>query len=155
MKKLLAILMSLALLLTALPLACAEQSAEAPSPDPWSGVWQCDRCSIEIIWEEEGYRVLVHWGSSAWECTEWSYACYVHEEEGTLVSTPFGIRSELVFGDDGEPASVTDVYNDGEAVFSLDEEGYLIWQDEKENAGEGMRFEWVSEILLTEEEADG
>ena len=32
------------------------------------------------------------------------------------------------------------VYEDGKAVFSLDAEGCLIWQDQNENAGEGLRF---------------
>ena len=32
------------------------------------------------------------------------------------------------------------VYDDGVAEFSFDDEGCIIWQDENENAGEGLQF---------------
>ena len=49
------------------------------------------------------------------------------------------------------------MYNDGVGAFSLDEEGRLIWQDDKDDAGKDMRFEWVSEYNadFDTEEADG
>ena len=142
MKKLISVCMALvlALGLTGVCLAESENAQAAPSPDPYSGIWQCDRATAEIVWEEEGYRVLIHWGSSAWEATEWEYSCDYREEDHTMVSMPSGVRTELVFNDAGEQTSFTVVYEDGEAVFSLDGEGCLIWQDKKDNAGEGMRF---------------
>ena len=111
----------------------------------FEGVWQCDRATIAMYWEEEGFKVLITWGSSAWEHTEWEYSCFYHEEDNTVVSMPFGTRTEVVYDVNGEQTSVAEVYNDGEAVFSLDEEGKLIWLDEKENAGDGMRFEKLPE----------
>ena len=111
----------------------------------FEGVWQCDRATIAMYWEEEGFKVLITWGSSAWEHTEWEYSCFYHDEDHTLVSMPFGTRTEVVYDENGEQTSVAEVYNDGEAVFSLDEEGKLIWLDEKENAGDGMRFEKLPE----------
>ena len=136
------LLVMLALVMMA-GIAFAEEGV-APMPDSakaFEGVWQCDRATIAMYWEEEGFKVLITWGSSAWEHTEWEYSCYYHDEDNTLVAVPFGIRTEYVYGDDGELSSATEAYNDGTATFFLDEEGYLIWQDEKENAGEGMRFE--------------
>lgn len=111
----------------------------------FEGVWQCNRATIAMYWEEEGFKVLITWGSSAWEHTEWEYSCFYHDEDHTLVSMPFGTRTEVVYDENGEQTSATEVYNDGEAIFSLDEEGKLIWLDEKENAGEGMRFEKLPE----------
>ena len=111
----------------------------------FEGVWQCDRATIAMYWEEEGFKVLITWGSSAWEHTEWEYSCFYHDEDHTLVSMPFGTRTEVVYDENGEQTSATEVYNDGEAIFSLDEEGKLIWLDEKENAGDGMRFEKLPE----------
>lgn len=116
--------------------------AEAAAFD---GVWQCGRVVIAMYWEEEGFKVLIAWGSSAWEQSEWEYSCYYHSEDNTVVSVPFGTRKEVVFNDSGEIVSMTEKYNDGKAVFSLDGEGKLIWQDQKENAGEGMRFEKIPE----------
>ncbi|MBR3740383.1 MAG: hypothetical protein IKN04_07960 [Clostridia bacterium] len=123
----------------------AETDAEPAGAAAFEGVWQCDRATIAMYWEEEGFKVLITWGSSAWEHSEWEYSCYYHEENNTVVSVPFGIRTEYVYGDNGELVSATEAYNDGEAVFSLDEEGKLIWLDEKENAGDGMRFEKIPE----------
>ena len=60
--------------------------------------------------------------------------------------------------DDGELVSATEIYSDGSATFSLDGEGKLIWRDEKENAGDGMLFEKVSdyeEEIPAEELAEG
>lgn len=141
MKKLLSLLAALTLTLglTGVCLAESEDARPAPSPDPYSGIWQCDRATAEIIWEEEGYRVLIQWGSSAWELTEWEYSCYYQEADNTMVATD-GSRAELTFNDAGEETACRVVYEDGKAVFSLDAEGCLIWQDQNENAGEGLRF---------------
>lgn len=123
----------------------AEADAEPAGAAAFEGVWQCDRATIAMYWEEEGFKVLITWGSSAWEHTEWEYSCFYHDEDHTLVSMPFGTRTEIVYDDNGDLASATEIYNDGEAIFSLDEEGKLIWLDEKENAGDGMRFEKLPE----------
>ena len=119
-----------------------EMPAEAAA---FEGTWQCGRAAADINWEEEGFKVNITWGSSAWENTEWEYSCYFHGEDNTLVSMPFGTRTEYVYDDNGEPVSAKEVYSDGCAVFSLDTDGRLIWQDEKENAGEGMRFVKLSD----------
>ncbi|MBO4377629.1 MAG: hypothetical protein J5889_01605 [Clostridia bacterium] len=138
MKRLLAIIMTL-IMLCGIP-ALAEDVPPIAAKD-FEGEWQCGRASIEMYWEEEGFRVHIRWGSSAWERTEWEYSCYYHEDTGEAVSMPFGTRTEYVYGENGELASVTEVYNDGEATFALTEDGFLTWKDEKENAGEGMLFE--------------
>ena len=151
MKKMALILMVL-VLMTA-NAAFAEEVFDgqpAPTPDLFSGLWVCGRASIEMDWEEEGYRVLIQWGSSAWEYTEWEYSGFYHEEDQTVVTMPFGRRTDLVYNDESEIASAKEIYDDGEAVFSLDAEGYLIWLDEKENAGADMRFEHV-EVVDTDQ----
>ena len=105
--------------------------------------WVCERASIEFYWEEEGYKVLVQWASSAWENTEWEYSCYYDAENNTLTSLPFGQRTDVVYNDDGTVATWKEVYNDGEATFRLNEDGRLIWDDAKEDAGHGMLFEEI------------
>ena len=144
MKKLIAIIFALILALGCT--AAAEEASMPAEAAAYEGVWQCDRATVSMYWEEEGFRVLITWGSSAWEHTEWQYSCYYHDEDNTVVAVPFGTRTDIVYGDDGELVSATEIYNDGEAVFSLDAEGYLTWQDRKENAGEGMRFEKLPEV---------
>ena len=33
------------------------------------------------------------------------------------------------------------IYTDGSATFSINKHGQLIWKDEKENAGKGLKFD--------------
>ncbi len=122
-------------------IALTGAGAETDPKGLFEGTWICGRARAEMVWEEEGFKVLIVWGSSAWEHTEWEYSCYFHEDDLTLVSMPFGIRTDYVFNEQGEPVSADEIYNDGEATFALDGEGCLLWLDEKENAGDGMRFE--------------
>ena len=147
MKKVFLVLMAFILAITCTAALAEEAPAaqEAPDPDNYSGVWQCDRASIEINWEEEGYRVFIEWSSSALEHTEWQYSCFYHEEDNTLVSMPFGLKTDVVYTEGSDEPAYTDIYDDGQATFSLDEDGRLIWQDEKEDAGKDMHFERVGD----------
>lgn len=116
--------------------------------DPFEGVWVCGRASMEVVFEEEGYKVFISWSSSAAEHTEWEYSCHLNAETNTLESMPFGTRTDIVFGDDGEIAASKVIYEDGEATFTLDEEGHLLWHDAKEDAGKDMAFEWVEIVSV-------
>ena len=147
MKKLFAIILVLVLALTGV--AFAEEEKLPPMPEEaavYEGAWICDRASIEMIWEEEGFRVFISWSSSAEETSEWEYSCYYNAETNSLEAMPTGIHSDNVYGADGEIISSTVIYEDGEATFTLDEEGHLLWHDAKEDAGKDMLFEKV-EIL--------
>ena len=140
MKKFLLIFLALVMMAG---LAMAESDSESMPAEAavFEGEWQCDRATAELYWEEEGFKVMISWGSSAWETTRWEYSCFYQEDNNTLRSMPFGIKTELVFDDNSEITSATAVYDDGLATFSIDEDGHLIWIDEKENAGDGMHFE--------------
>ena len=122
---------------------------EKAQSDPFEGTWVCGRAAMEINREDDGYKVFISWGSSAAEHSEWEYSCVYDAEKNALVSMPFGTRSDIVFNEEGGIASEKLIYEDGEATFTLDADGHLLWQDEKENAGEDMHFELV-EILETE-----
>lgn len=142
MKKIFAIILVLALALT--NAAFAEEEALPPMPEEaavYEGTWVCDRASIEMIWEEEGFRVFISWGSSASETSEWEYSCCYNTETNSLESMPTGIHTDNVYGADGEIVSTTVIYDDGEATFTLDEDGRLLWHDLKEDAGKNMLFE--------------
>ena len=144
MKKLFAIILVLALALVSA--GFAEEEKLPPMPEEaavYEGTWVCDRASIEIVWEEEGFRVFISWGSSAAETSEWEYSCHYIAETKSLEAMPTGIHTDNVYGEDGEIASSTVIYDDGEATFTLDEEGRLLWHDVKEDAGKDMLFERV------------
>lgn len=122
-------------------------NAEFRSPCPieaeaFLGQWQCDRAGLTVYWTpDDDFTVSIVWGNSAFDNTEWRYHCTYDEKNYTLVSLPDGSRTEYAHNDDGDLAATTLVYNDGTAAFLLDRDGYLIWQDHKEYAGKGMRFE--------------
>ena len=150
MKKILAVFMAIAMML-----GCGAALAEdepAPMPEKaaaYEGSWTCDRAEIEMIWEEEGFRVLITWGNGADSTTQWEYNCTYNEKDHTLASVVNnGIKTERVFNDNGEEISAKVEYEDGEATFSLDENGHLIWHDMKEDAGKDMAFEYVGPIDL-------
>ncbi len=100
--------------------------------------WVCDRASIEMFWEEEGYKVYVEWGSSAWESTVWMYSCTYDARTNSLVG--FGSCENLVYGENSQLISSEEVYDFGEVSFTLNEDGGLLWHDEMENAGQDMVF---------------
>ncbi len=101
--------------------------------------WVCDRASIEMDWEEEGYRVYVEWGSNAWESTVWMYSCFYDAATNSL--SGMGSCENLEYDDDGKVVSSGVVYEDGDVTFTLTEEGKLLWKDAKEDAGKDMQFE--------------
>lgn len=113
--------------------------------------WACGRAVVEMYYEEEGYRVLVRWGAAYNEAALWEYSGFYYADSDTVVTMPFGIKTDIVYNEDGTIASYRELYDDGEAVFSLDGDGYLIWQDLKENAGKGMRFEQVQYLPKIED----
>lgn len=135
MKKMLCIMMALALL-------CLSWTAFAEVTGPsYIGTWVCGRATIEISDEHPGYRVLINWGGSAWEVSTWEYYCPYELQDGKLVTEPTGVMMDLTFGENGEEQTSDKRYEDGAAVFSIDEKGLLHWDDKKENAGEDMEFE--------------
>ena len=112
----------------------------------FEGVWACDRASIEVVFEEEGYRVFIAWASSASEETEWEYNCLYNAQEDALVSLGNGICTDVTFDGNGDAVSYNVKYEDGDATFAIDGEGHLLWQDAKEDAGKDMRFEWMNRV---------
>ena len=148
MKKIIAIMLGLVMLMGVGAVALAEEEEFAPMPEAaaaFEGTWVCDRASIQMVWEEEGFRTFISWANSATENSEWEYTCDYNEKDNTVVSAN-GTRNEVVYNENGEVASWKEVYNDGEATFSLDADGRLIWKDAKEDAGKDMRFEFAGKI---------
>ena len=96
------------------------------------------------VWTAEGLTVLIYEGMDCYAVIVsgddedgpiWMYTCAYDAETDSLVSDgELAAKLDLLTNPEGF------VYEDGGAVFSLDAEGCLIWQDAKENAGEGLRF---------------
>ena len=105
------------------------------------GVWNEERVSVEIEEQMDEYMVLITGANGANNGTVWTYRCAYDAETDSLVSVENdGNKFEYTTNDDGED-SVEWLYENGAAVFSIDGEGRLIWDDKVENAGEGRAFE--------------
>lgn len=120
------------------PAAVLPMPAEA---EPFTGSWACDGTTLDISWNEDCFSVHIIRSSSALENSEWLYRCQYRAENGTLAADASGTRIDYVHRDDGGLVSSTERYSGGSAVFLLDRDGNLIWRDDREGAGAGMRFE--------------
>lgn len=117
-----------------------EPAAPTVNGSDFAGIWQCDRVTIEIVPLNDGYHSLVFWPSSASENTVWSYDCYFDGLE-SMTSFETGTKTNMVWDNNGDLVSEDVVFDDGAVCFNINESGKLIWQEFKENAGEGMEFE--------------
>ena len=105
------------------------------------GIWQCDRCSIQIGEQGADYLVTVRWADSAFEDNIWSYQCSGMSDNTGLECIGCGTLTHIAAGADGNETR-TVIYNDGDAVFRY-KGGRLFWSDGKENKGMGMGFEKI------------
>ena len=80
----------------------------------------------------------------------WIYTCAL-DETGALTGS--GANTDVVFDEEWEIASMTEVYADGSVTFTLDN-GALLWHDAVDNAGRDLRFTPVEEVEETEEETE-
>ena len=112
------------------------------------GEWNDERMSIVVKATMEDYEVTVTGSGGAFSGAYWVYTCDYDADTDTLVSNgEVASMVEYTYSEDGEDYSEEVVYEDGEAVFSLNDADQLIWEDKKENAGEGRAFEFVGHII--------
>lgn len=150
MKKLFAMTVALAVMLGCA--ACLAESGEEAFQLPESGwvrdsaegaVWMDDRASLEVIPEEDCCRVLILWGSSAWETTEWTYTCDYDAENDRLVAVHM-ICANVVFDDEGNETRTVVLDQDCETVFALNEEGKIVITEAADETLEGKAFGLIS-----------
>ncbi len=110
----------------------AQSAVAAEDASGFIGSWEHGRLTLSIIPTEDTYKCTISWPTSSTETTEWVYNCSF--EEGALVGT--GSKKTTVNGGSTETA-----YEDGEVKFELTLNGMLLWEDAKENAGDGLAFE--------------
>lgn len=126
---------------TLLRLGDAEE-LEGAEARAFAGRWGCGRATIDITEQfDDSFRVLITWGSSAAQSVEWNYACVYDGAKKCLYSYKPGNKNTVTYVEGGEIASTAQDYNDGQATFTLEGDGMLLWHDAKENAGADMRFE--------------
>ena len=149
MKKLFVMIVALGVALMAASSACLAEPqvpAEGWLRDSIDGaVWADDRASLEVIPEEDCYRVLILWGSSAWETTEWTYTCEYDAEKDQLIAGHV-ICNNTVYDDNGGEDRTIVLDQDCETVFALNGEGKLVIINAVDESLEGKAFERLPEV---------
>ena len=94
---------------------------------------------IEVYGEDGGIKPMIVHRLGDNKEDVWEYATALGEDNA-LVAVPLGLhyKQDTVTYD-------WDViyYEDGDAVFTINEEGRLLWNDLKEDAGKGLEFEKI------------
>lgn len=181
-KKVLAIVFALVLMMSMLA-SCGggsgsneseEIDASEDTQNPvmnYIGDYGCGRATmtIEAADGETGANVLVTWGSSAAETSQWQMSGEFDADTKTITYSN-GVRTDIVYKDEGDIDTETEVYNDGTGTitFTDDEENAvttLVWKDDKEDVANDMVFEFAgineyavnpwSETDSAEEAAEG
>ena len=149
MKKLFALFLVLCLSITAVAAFAQDDTVDYleshPEAAPYVSVWVAENGAwrIESFDEDGGIRVSVihRLGNSREDVWEYSAAM---NENGTLLAVPLGLhyQRDTVTNDLHET-----YYEDGDAVFTINEEGKLIWKDLKEDAGKDLAFDKIGSFF--------
>ena len=136
MKKIISMILALAL---ALSLVCAAHADEVPQPEggkKFETGWAIFNTTIRIVYEEEGYRVHIrNTDPSEQKVTEWEYSCYYVEAEDALKSVSSSKHSYTIDPETGDSKDDTTEYDDLDdentvTVFRITEDGFLNWDED-------------------------
>ena len=139
----------LAVLLVLSLMGTAALADEAPQPEggrKYESDWAMMCGLIEIVYEEEGYRVSVDlFNQDSNTGTLWEYSCYYNDEKDILESVSSRkityamnpLTMDRAF-DEYEYEGIDDP--EQTTVFSLSEDGALRWADGHENRGQDLEF---------------
>ena len=160
MKKVICVILSVILA----AMCCVALADEYPEPEggkKFNTNWAIFGMTVEINYEEEGYRVYIKSSDlSRQEGTEWEISCLYNEEKDELISVS---SSKNPWHTDPETGDfVRDDYeyqgfdDEGQtSVFKIDEEGFLTWQDGRENAGADLAFTDIGNLAGAWRSEDG
>ena len=151
MKKMFALLLALCLALAAVS-ALAEEDEfgyypdENPESKPFVSTWIAENGDwrIEMYGEDGGIKpYIVHKLGDNKEDI-WEYATALNPEKTALTAVPFGLHDQQ---DTVSGNGDVNYYEDGDAVFTLNENGQLLWNDLKEDAGKGLAFDKIGNFF--------
>ena len=146
MKKLMSILLAVMLAATLVSAVAFAEEDSFPQPEggkKFESNWVLGTGLVQIVYEEEGYRVCVDIPGENGVGNVWEYSCSYNAEKDTLEAIS-GVKSNYTYTlDDGRVDGDTEYekFADLEVSFAINEEGKLVWNDGVENAGEGKAFQ--------------
>ena len=164
MKKLMSILLAIMMLGV---FACAASADEVPQPEAgkkFESDWAIPGGLAQIVYEEEGYRVMLEITKDDGTGSTWEYSCYYLEDKDCLSSVSASRTNFSMNPDNGEKVPGETVYEEFAeekgTEFTIDKDGFLIWKDGHDDAGAGLKFKnigrfegvWKNEAAETEAE---
>lgn len=151
--KLIVLMLALCMALVPMLSACGNKTAE---PDEgqnpimnFVGTYGHDRATIVIgaTDEKNGANATVTWASSAAENSTWTMSG-TFDSETLQFEYHDCIKTDYVYGEDGEVKSQEEVYTGGHGFMTFKEGDplTLTWQDDQENIADGTVFEYSSAV---------
>lgn len=150
-KKLLAVMIALVMVLMIGLSACGSDDVEEDGQNPamnYVGTYGCGRATVVIGAEgKDGMNAVITWASSAWENSSWTMSGTFDPDS---LKFEYGncVKTDYVYNEDGDVESETEAYTDGKGSMTFTEADpiTLTWQDEVEDAGADMVFEFSGAI---------
>ena len=148
MKKLLSILLALAMIFS---MAACSSKEEAPAEEEgqnpvmnFVGDYASDRCTITVeVGEGKVANFTIDWASSAAERSEWTMSGEFDEENNSVYYHDC-TKKDQVFAEDGSVSSEETVYEGGHGTFTFNpEDNTLTWTDDIENIADGAVFTFI------------
>ena len=153
MKKLTAILIALMLAVCCTAALAEGNEAEHEAVKLFDSEWVSVAGRVSAAYMDGYWSVEVTSGDYT---VEWDYFCVYDEARKALVTSGEGYSSTktlITRDEEGSEVSREVAYSDGEAEFSINEDGKLVWKDAKEDAGAGAEFErigWFADDFYSE-----
>ena len=112
---------------------------EAPEAAAYCSTWVAEDGDwrMEVYDEDGGLKLMIVHQLGDNKEDIWEYSAALNPAKDALTTVPFGLhyRQDTVSGSWDET-----YYEDGDAVFTLNDNGNLLWNDLKEDAGKGLEF---------------
>lgn len=147
MKKLIALFLMLCLSVTAMAALAEEEDDIAfylddhPEAAVYVSAWVADdgNWRVEVFAEDGGLKLMIVHKLGDNKEDVWEYGATMGED-GKLTAVPLGLhyQQDTVTGDWN-----TTYYEDGDAEFVINDEGKLVWNDLKEDAGKDLAFQKI------------
>lgn len=115
-----------------------------PRGEPFAGLWSCEAFGMRIEAEDEGYKVSVDYRQDDANEYRWYYACMYEEASASLTDPGYGYKTALKYDEKGELLSEETVAEKLGARFTLDDDGFLHWNNYEEEIGKDLKFEKIS-----------
>ena len=144
MKKTAAVLLSM-LLVMGFTAVCSAERVDAPVKTGTEGenfvsLWSGDGGDVQVRRAGDRFDVEIELYDCGVESIRYRYSCIYNREKGTLEDPGTGIKTVQVYDEKTDEETVRTEYQDGSAVFWIENDAVLYWEEQKEGTGNILSF---------------